>query len=74
VKAHARSLDRALFEHQFEGAPARNVWDALAAYRNMDGGFGRALEPDFRLPGSSPLATTIAFEYLSRRRRQLPTR
>ncbi len=31
--------------------------EALAAYQNADGGFGRAIEPDVRLPASSAIAT-----------------
>lgn len=64
VLAQARAVDRALFEHHFENAPADGVWEALSAYRNDDGGFGHAIEPDLRLPDSSPTATTIAFHYL----------
>jgi hypothetical protein len=38
--------------------------NALAAFQNPDGGFGRALEPDIRLPDSSALATTVALQIL----------
>jgi hypothetical protein len=34
----------------------------LAGYRNADGGFGWALEPDLRAPGSQPVAALHAFE------------
>lgn len=64
VKAHARTLDRRLFEYYFEGGPAQAVVRELARYQNPDGGFGGSLEPDFRLEESSPMATTIAFQYL----------
>jgi hypothetical protein len=47
-----------------EGAPADAVLDALADFQNPDGGFGRALEPDFRLPASSPMASMVAFDLL----------
>ena len=57
LKAEARPLDRALFEHRFEKAPAQVVLNALDAYQNEDGGFGRALEADLRTPTSSALAT-----------------
>ena len=33
-------------------------------FQNDDGGFGRALEPDFRLPASSAIATAVGFQYL----------
>ena len=60
----ARPLERALFGFHFENAPASEVRRALAAYQNADGGFGRALEPDFRLPASSAIATSQAFRIL----------
>ena len=64
IRDHARPVDRALFEFWFKsGSPAR-VAAELRAYQNEDGGFGRALEPDFRLEASSVAATTFAFRYL----------
>lgn len=62
LKAHARHLDAALFAHHFENAPADHALEQLARFQNTDGGFGHALEPDFRLPDSSPLATTVALQ------------
>jgi hypothetical protein len=53
---NARLLDRYRFAHLFLGGPAEPVVDAMRAYRNPDGGFGNALEPDLRAPGSQPLA------------------
>jgi hypothetical protein len=41
------------------------VIDALRGYRNPDGGFGHALEPDLRFPGSLPAPTLYALETLS---------
>jgi hypothetical protein len=64
IKTQARALDRSLFEHHFEGASAGAVLTELARYQNEDGGFGRSLEPDFRLEASSPLATSVAFQML----------
>ena len=55
----ARSLERALFQHRFENAPADAILVELADFQNPDGGFGRALEPDMRSPSSSALATEI---------------
>jgi hypothetical protein len=60
LKIQARPLDRALFEHRFEAASAEHAISELACYRNADGGFGRALEPDLRTPSSSALCTGIA--------------
>jgi hypothetical protein len=64
IRAQARPLERALLAHEFEGAPARSVLEALAAYRNADGGFGGALEPDLRMAASSVLATATALYVL----------
>jgi hypothetical protein len=60
----ARPVDRAIFEHVFEAAPARRVRAALGAHRNTDGGFGHALEPDVRAPASQPIHTLTALELL----------
>jgi hypothetical protein len=65
VLANARLLDRhrlAVLRHR---APAAPVLDALRAYRNPDGGFGHALEPDVRAPESEPAATLHALEVLA---------
>lgn len=64
MRTRARPLERARFAHRFEGAPAQAVVEEVAAYRNADGGFGRALEPDCRYEGSWPLATTVALALL----------
>jgi len=64
IKAQARPLDRALFEHRFEGASGDLVTAELACFQNDDGGFGHALEPDLRTPTSSALATEIGLRTL----------
>lgn len=61
---HARPLEVALFEHDFEGAPAWPVFDALAAFQNDDGGFGNGLEPDALTPSSGALASSVALRTL----------
>jgi hypothetical protein len=60
----ARVLERRRFERLFRGGGAGPVRDAVAAYRNPDGGFGHALEPDGRCPGSQPLAIDFALRVL----------
>ena len=64
LAAHARVLDRRRFERLFEGGPPEPVRDAVAAHRNADGGFGHALEPDGRAPGSQPAAVMLALRTL----------
>ncbi len=67
VAANARVLDRRRFQRLFEDGPVLGsapVRDAVAAYRNNDGGFGHALEPDCRAPGSQPAATEMALRVM----------
>jgi hypothetical protein len=64
IKTRARPVDQRLFEYHFESGSADAVIAALANYQNSDGGFGHSLEPDFRLAISSPMASTVAFQYL----------
>lgn len=60
----ARVLERRRFAHLFEGASAAPVLDAVRAYRNDDGGFGHAVEPDMRAPASQPVGVQTAMEIL----------
>jgi hypothetical protein len=59
-----RLLERLRFEHLFRDLPAEPVLAALTAYRNPDGGFGNALEPDFRGPVSQPTTSDYALRIL----------
>lgn len=61
---NARLLERRRFAFHFEGGRAADVVQALVAYRNRDGGFGAALEPDKRVPDSQPVDVQVAFEML----------
>jgi hypothetical protein len=65
VFANARVLDRHRLAVLLRGASAAPVLDALRAYRNPDGGFGHALEPDVRAPESEPASTLHALEVLA---------
>ncbi len=49
----------------FADGGAGAVVEALRGYRNPDGGFGHALEPDLRCPDSQPAPTLYALEILS---------
>jgi hypothetical protein len=64
IAANARVLERRRFERLVHGAEPGALRDAVAAYRNPDGGFGHALEPDARCPGSQPLAIDFALHLL----------
>ena len=65
VLGDARLLDRHRLAVLLHGAPVAPVVQALRAYRNVDGGFGHALEPDVRAPESEPASTLHALEVLA---------
>ena len=64
MAARARVLDRRVFQRLFHGGSAEPVRDAVAAYRNDDGGFGHGLEPDLRTAASQPAAVEMALRLM----------
>lgn len=62
MTTHARLVDRRRMEHLLGRRPADEVLLALDAYRNPDGGYGWALEPDHRSGTSQPVAAMHALE------------
>ena len=64
VYANARLLERYRLAVLLDGASVEPVLATLRNYRNPDGGFGHALEPDVRCPGSQTAATLQALEVL----------
>ena len=62
---HARLLERRRFAHRFDRPDPDGVASAVLAYRNPDGGFGQAMEPDCRTPHSQPQATRLALGALA---------
>jgi hypothetical protein len=64
MAARARVLDRRVFQRLFQGGGPGPVRDAVAAYRNDDGGFGHALEPDVRTAASQPAAVEMALRIM----------
>jgi hypothetical protein len=64
VYSHARLLERHRLAHLLgEGGP-EPVVQTLRAYRNADGGFGHAIEPDMRAPVSQPVGVHTVLEIL----------
>lgn len=61
----ARLVDRHRYELLLADGAAAPVIEALRGYRNSDGGFGHALEPDLRCPSSQPPPTLYALEILN---------
>lgn len=66
VNERGREVDRRLLAYELGEGSADAVIDALGAYQNADGGFGKALEGDIRADVSSAIATTVGFQYLRR--------
>ena len=64
LKEKARPIDSERFNYHFNNAGPEKLIKEIKKYQNEDGGFGQALEPDFRLPLSNPMATSIALSYL----------
>jgi hypothetical protein len=64
LMTHGRLLERLRFAQLFRAGASARVLAALAPYQNSDGGFGQALEPDYRGPVSQPLCTDLALRIL----------
>lgn len=64
IMNNARYLEKIIYGHYFESESPEKVIKALKMYQNKDGGYGNGLEPDFRLPNSSPMATSVALQVL----------
>lgn len=65
IKSYGRSLEKSIFENYFYNGNGKNILDELKKYQNKDGGFGHGIESDFRLPYSSPMATSVGVRHLS---------
>ncbi len=64
ISSKGRELEKARFNFLFNNGSSMDVINELKKYQNADGGFGTGLEPDFILPLSSPMATTVAFQII----------
>jgi len=67
MRANARPIDLAKWDHVFHGGNKEAILAELLKYQSPDGGFGNGLEPDIAMPGSSAMVTAealfIAYEY-----------
>ncbi|MBM7560647.1 hypothetical protein [Fusibacter tunisiensis] len=61
---NGRYIEKLLLEHWFYEPCPSKISKALEMYQNKDGGYGNGLEPDFRMPFSSAVATAIALGIL----------
>jgi hypothetical protein len=64
LRTNGRVLERHRLAALLHGGPVERVLAALRPYRNPDGGFGHALEPDARGDHSEPLSTQSALDVL----------
>ncbi len=64
VLRSGRLIDRLRYAVLFHAADPDVVVAAVRPYRNVDGGFGHALEPDLRGPESEPVPTWTALTIL----------
>ena len=55
VHAHGNLWERALWDNLFNSGPIERVYQCLAPYKNVDGGWGHGLEHDIKTPASNPL-------------------
>ncbi|WP_250030800.1 hypothetical protein [Paractinoplanes maris] len=65
LTTHGRTLERRRLRHLLGEGSADEVLQALDAHRNVDGGYGWALEPDLRSVTSQPVAAMHALEVLA---------
>jgi hypothetical protein len=66
MDTYARPLEKSIFNYYFNNSSGDDILDSLEAFQNTDGGFGKGIEPDFKLIKSSPMATSIGLRYLSK--------
>lgn len=67
ILSEARPLEKTAFALEFEGGSVDALLIELGKFQNLDGGFGKALEPDLRTPSSSALCTEMGLRYLAER-------
>lgn len=65
IKDFGRDLEYYRYLYIFEDGKSIDVVNELKKYQNEDGGFGNALESDMRMPFSSPIATSVAFQIMN---------
>lgn len=64
IQTVGRPLEASLVRWLFSDGKVEDVIRELLSFQNSDGGFGHGLESDFRLPDSSPLATSVGIRIL----------
>lgn len=65
IREYGRPLEKTIFDNHFSNGNSKKILDELKKFQNDDGGFGHGIESDFRLPYSSPMATSVGVRHLS---------
>jgi hypothetical protein len=65
IRSVERGIDRGRLTVRFGCGNPATLRAELARFQNQDGGYGNRIEPDFWLPDSSPMATTIGLQFLA---------
>ncbi|MFW6119438.1 MAG: hypothetical protein ACOC80_00830 [Petrotogales bacterium] len=65
IRNNARSLEKSYLENIFFKGDNQSVISEIEKFQNKDGGFGNAIEPDLRMPFSSPISTSVGVRYLN---------
>jgi len=65
IMKYGRPLEKAILKKYFNGGSGQDILNELKKFQNEDGGFGHGIESDFRLPLSSPMATSVGIRLLS---------
>ncbi|MFO7882480.1 MAG: hypothetical protein R6U52_08105 [Kosmotogaceae bacterium] len=64
IRRNARPLEKSYLKYLFFGGNEKSVLNELGQFQNDDGGFGNAIEPDIRMPFSSPISTSVGVRHL----------
>lgn len=64
MDTYGRPLEKSIFNSYFNNCSI-DIVKELVKFQNEDGGFGHGIESDFRMPYSSPMATSVGIRHLS---------
>ena len=63
---HGREIDQKYYLFKLDKSNEEDFLEEIKKYQNEDGGFGHGIESDFWMPQSTPMATTVGFQYLDK--------
>lgn len=65
INQYGRQLEKMIYAARYGNGSREAVILELGQFQNEDGGFGNGIESDFRMPYSSPMATSVGVRHLS---------